>query len=941
MTPVNDAPVANPDTANGPEDTLIAGNVVTNDTDVEGDTLTVTQFVVGGTTVSVGPAGGSISLAEGVLTIQQDGSFTFNPAASFNGSVPQVTYTITDGPSTADATLDIEVGPVNDPPVAVDDTFTTDQDTTIGGDLTPGTPGQDSDVDGDPITVININGATFVSGDTITLPSGALLTINDDGTFAYDPNDAFDTLGAGQSLQDQFTYTITDPDGATAAATVRVTVNGLDDVIEITGLSDGPVAGTDGAVEEPDMPAGTTPADTGEVTTGTFILTAGDSIQSVTINGTVLTTAPTPSSPITLAGANGTLSLTAFDPATGAVSYTYALTTAASHAGPGNVTDDFAIVLTDGNGDTATGTLAILIVDDAPIAAADGNSVTENSGVPATGTVLANDVPGADGFAALPVSGVAAGSGAITSPTGVGAPVTGTYGTLTLNGDGTYSYSLDDANPVVDALQAVDSLNDVFTYETIDADGSTSTATLTIAITGANDPPVAVDDTITTPEDTPVTIPVRGNDGDVDGDPLTVTEINGTPVTIGGPGVPVTGGVVTLDPSGNPVFTPDADFNGTPTFTYTVDDGNGGTDTATVTVDVTPVNDPPVAVDDTVGTKEDKAVVLNLPGNDRDVDGDVLTVTAIDGQSIVAGGAPVAVAGGTVAMTSDGTTIFTPTPGYSGDATFTYTIGDGNGGSDTASVTVSIEDLVVVIEEPARTSDPTDEPTAPTSILDGLDTDPIVIRTVEGFGDLPLGWTSLGTDLIVIQTANDVSYLGSVTGNGADPSIGETIENASRLDELAGNAERAFGITIPSFDVESITGFSLRMDVAGIPALGDAAHDGQIIVETFVADRIVYIQLSNTLDLGDGNKVAGYRVLEANGRPLPAWVKQADGGLLLAEVPAGAETIDLRISALKADGGVIERSVSVTLKSGEVSQLAAPQERPPTFSEQIRATGRR
>jgi len=131
------------------------------------------------------------------------------------------------------------------------------------------------------------------------------------------------------------------------------------------------------------------------------------------------------------------------------------------------------------------------------------------------------------------------------------------------------------------------------------------------------------------------------------------------------------------------------------------------------------------------------------------------------------------------------------------------------------------------------------------------------------------------------------------------------------------------------------------MDVAGIPALGDTAHEGQIIVETLVADRIVYIQLTNTLGLGGGKEVTGYRVLEANGRPLPAWVKQADGGLLLAEVPAGAETLDLRISALMADGEVIERSVSVTLKSGEVSQLTSSTERPPTFSEQIRANGRR
>ena len=94
---MNDAPVANNDTASGNEDTVVSGDVEANDTDVDGDTLTVTQFVVGASTVTVDPVtGGSISLAEGDLTINADGSFTFTPAANFNGPVPQVTYTVSD-----------------------------------------------------------------------------------------------------------------------------------------------------------------------------------------------------------------------------------------------------------------------------------------------------------------------------------------------------------------------------------------------------------------------------------------------------------------------------------------------------------------------------------------------------------------------------------------------------------------------------------------------------------------------------------------------------------------------------------------------------------------------------------------------------------------------------------------------------------------------------
>ena len=83
------------DTVSGDEDTVVTGDVEANDTDVDGDALTVTQFVVGTSTVTVDPiTGGSITLAEGDLTINADGSFTFTPVANFNGSVPQVTYTI-------------------------------------------------------------------------------------------------------------------------------------------------------------------------------------------------------------------------------------------------------------------------------------------------------------------------------------------------------------------------------------------------------------------------------------------------------------------------------------------------------------------------------------------------------------------------------------------------------------------------------------------------------------------------------------------------------------------------------------------------------------------------------------------------------------------------------------------------------------------------------
>ena len=199
---------------------------------------------------------------------------------------------------------------------------------------------------------------------------------------------------------------------------------------------------------------------------------------------------------------------------------------------------------------------------------------------------------------------------------------------------------------------------------------------MSVTVTPVNDPPVAVDDTgITTPEDTAAVIPtatLTGNDTDIDGGPLTVTAVS-DPI----------GGTVVLNGNNTITFTPTANTSGPASFTYTVSDGAGGTDTATVSITVTPVNDPPVAVDDTgITTPEDTAAVIptaTLTGNDTDIDGGPLTVTAVSD--------PI---GGTVVLNGNNTITFTPTANTSGPASFTYTVSDGAGGTDTATVSITV-----------------------------------------------------------------------------------------------------------------------------------------------------------------------------------------------------------------------------------------------------------
>ena len=166
IIPVNDAPVAVNDTGTTPEDTTLTGNVLSNDTDVEGATLTVTEFEVG---IATYTAGQTATIAGvGTLTINADGSYTFVPAANYNGPVPVATYTVSDGTLTDTATLTINVTPVNDAPVANDDTAILAEDTTLTVPATSGLLSNDSDIENASLTVdgFEVDGVLFGAGTT-------------------------------------------------------------------------------------------------------------------------------------------------------------------------------------------------------------------------------------------------------------------------------------------------------------------------------------------------------------------------------------------------------------------------------------------------------------------------------------------------------------------------------------------------------------------------------------------------------------------------------------------------------------------------------------------------------------------------------------------------------------------------------------------------------
>uniref|UniRef100_UPI0026030D9D HYR domain-containing protein n=1 Tax=uncultured Christiangramia sp. TaxID=503836 RepID=UPI0026030D9D len=185
-----------------------------------------------------------------------------------------------------------------------------------------------------------------------------------------------------------------------------------------------------------------------------------------------------------------------------------------------------------------------------------------------------------------------------------------------------------------------------------------------------NDAPVAVDDSASTSEDTPVQIDVLDNDSDPDGDELTITEVTQ-------PG----NGTAVINTDGTVTYSPNENFNGTDTFEYTISDGNGGTDTATVVVTITPVNDEPVANNDTATTDQEVPVTITVLDNDTDIDGDELTVINTTNPE-----------NGSVVINQDGTVTYSPNESFTGEDTFTYTISDNNGGTDTATVIVFVND---------------------------------------------------------------------------------------------------------------------------------------------------------------------------------------------------------------------------------------------------------
>lgn len=315
--------------------------------------------------------------------------------------------------------------------------------------------------------------------------------------------------------------------------------------------------------------------------------------------------------------------------------------------------DSFTYQATDGDltSNAAQVTITVTEVNQAPTASSDTYATTEDGflSVAAPGILTNDQDPDDDAFTVVLVDGV-------------------THGTLSLNADGSFTYSPDTGFVGTDA----------FTYKATDGDLTSNTAEVSITVTEGNHAPTAYPDNYETTEDRALSITapgVLGNDQDIDGDSLTANLSTGA-----------THGTVILDAKGSFSYTPYKDYSGTDSFTYRAYDGLSAGGIVPVTITVAPVNDAPIALDDTATVTQGAEVIIPVLTNDQDVDGDLLSVI---GTGIASHGAAF--------IEADNTIRYVPyEEGYSGGDSFSYTIADGAGCTASATVYVTISKEAVI-----------------------------------------------------------------------------------------------------------------------------------------------------------------------------------------------------------------------------------------------------
>ncbi|MEI7744429.1 MAG: Ig-like domain-containing protein, partial [Chloroflexota bacterium] len=567
ISSLNDAPVAA--TGSGTIAQDIAGDIGVSATDVDGDATTLFA-------IATGPSHGSVEFTapyscNGLVPNVCTTNAVYTPDPGYHGP-DSFTYTATDGTGTsAPATVTVTVSP-NDPPVCAADSTSGLEDAQQSGTITC------TDTELDPLVYALVGAAAHGTA-----------VVNANGTWTYDP--AADHHGS-----DSFTFRANDGHGNSNTATMTVTVNPVDDVPSFTpGAATVTVAEDSGAYSAP-WAAGISAGPNESYQVVDFLVSP--------TNASLFSTAPAIS-------AVGTLTFTPAANAHGTSTVTVRIHDDGGSEGAGSV-DTSASVTFD---------IVVTSVNDAPVcspASTSGNEDTQQ-----TGTITCSDVD----LDPLTYSRVANAS----------------HGSATVNANGTWSYQ-----PTLNSTSA-----DSFTFKANDGHVDSGTATMSITIVPQNDAPTCFGDGSSGAEDTLQS-----------GTITTCTDVE-TPgsLTYALASAAVHGTAV-VNANGSWTYMPSSNWNGPDSFTFKANDGLVDSNAATMSIDVTAVNDAPVANDQSVSTAEDTAKAITLTGSDVEGSGLTYTVTTDPAHGTLTGTAP--------------SLTYHPDGNYNGPDSFTFKVDDGS-----------------------------------------------------------------------------------------------------------------------------------------------------------------------------------------------------------------------------------------------------------------------
>jgi VCBS repeat-containing protein len=958
VTVSNPPPVARDDAASTSENTDIVGSVFADngngaDVDPDGDAIVVSA--VNGTTANVGmPALGNNG---GQFVISSNGGYSFVPGTDFDDlqageqRTTSVTYTISDGQGgTATATFTVTVSGVNDLPVGSDLSIATNEDTATSGRLPAAT-----DVDGDPLA--------YAAG---AQPAHGSVTVDAAGFYTYTPVADFNGT-------DSFTYTISDGT-AVVTHTVSVTVTAVNDapVLQDVVLSineDGSASGQFAATDVDNTAADLSYALQSPAANGTVVVNA-DGTYTYTpnpnFNGNDSFTVIVRDPGLASTTATVTISVGAVNDPPVAVNDTAATTENAAISG--NVIVGGAGADTDADGD------ALTVVGVGAASGGVGIAIPAQGGgrflIAANGSYTFD--PGSD-FDALRAGDIAMTSidytisdghggiatatltvtvtGANDAPDAPGLPqqssldgqtVTLPAGALFTDVDGdTLTFDITGLPPGLDFDEQTGEITGeilagasgasgsaTYTVTVTASDGAGGTAVRSFAWTVTNPAPDAINDNFAVNEGAILTGSVlvsngNGPDIDPDGDPLAVSVVTAT-----------AHGTLVLNPDGTFTYTPSAGFNGTDSFVYRIDDGNGGTDTATATITVAPVNDPPVVGDNSFTVAEDGQVVIAVLDNDSDPDGDLLSITEINGQAIVAGGS-VALASGTVTLKTDGTLTFAAAQDFAGSLSFTYTVSDGN----LSAQGVVIGTVTAVNDAPVNSLPAT---------FNGTEDTPLTLAGIS-IGDVDAGSGTLTVALSVdvgtltASAGGNVQVVGSGSGtivlSGTLADINAYLSGASApVYQPASNSDLPVTLTMTTSDGGNSGAGGVQTDTDSatillasvndapvasgsmIQTLEDTPVSGNVTASDADGDPLTYVIAS-----APGN---GTAVVDAAGRYLYSPNTNFNGSdsfdISISDGQGGSTTVTITVTVVAVNDAPVGVDLSVTAQEDQTLNGTLP-----------------